>query len=115
MQGRKESMQVTLVAALAGLVLGLGGCAGQKAKLVEWRNDELTICCLKKSCDDGEWISAASQNCQGTLTLIGGKIREQVASYTEEKIKGDKLLLQADTREQSCRTFKCAGVLLPPK
>jgi len=93
-------------------------CAsGPKARLTEWRNNELTICCNpgKKSCTEKDWEKAAAPYCAGNVKMVGGRMSEDVSGYQATPTNDKKRFeLQAQRVPTSCRLFECQGSVIPP-
>jgi len=99
------------------LLVGIGlspACSGPAVRMTEWRDDAFTTCCLKKSCDEKEWMETAKQYCTGNVSMVGGKYVPGIAGY-ETSSKGDNVKLSPVVSEQSCRIFKCTGSIVPPR
>lgn len=98
------------------LPLFVSACASTpKAKLVEWKNNDLTLCCTKSTCNDKDWNTGALKYCKGQVRMTGGKVMSGVSGYQSEGKKGDTIKLSPVVTEQSCRTFQCEGTVIPPQ
>jgi hypothetical protein len=89
-------------------------CASKNARMVEWREDEMTVCCDKPKCGGSDWQDAAAKYCTGESTMIGGESRDRVSSY-ESKTDDGKTVMNPNVTRQGCRIFKCNGNILPPE